>query len=177
MTTTNRSLERARIAAESTAVTELAAAITEYQQLLYQESELEAKLKGSVDRLKKARRTLGIDQVSPRRVTRGKEAPKKRKVDIYKEIILENGRPMRCHDLLVAINERGVVLNGKNKPVEQLRNALSNSKLFENVGGNTWWVIEKPLPEPVIQTSALGEVFRNMNDGLNDDLEGNPEAP
>ena len=81
---------------------------------------------------------------------------------IYEEVIREYGKPMYITDVVDAALLKGAVLHGKNAPKNQVRNALSTSKRFENVGDNTWWIIGEPLAQvtesPLKQVDMLGQV-------------------
>ena len=71
---------------------------------------------------------------------------------LFEEILLEHGRPMHISSLLDAALARGLRFKGKRAPIVQMRSALTTCKRIYNVGGNTWWVIDQPMPEkpPVI---------------------------
>ena len=71
---------------------------------------------------------------------------RKSNVQIYEDILLENGSPMHVTRVLETALLRGAELKGKRPPVDQVRNALSRCKRFSNVGGNTWWIAAIPLP-------------------------------
>ena len=66
---------------------------------------------------------------------------------LYEEIILDHGRPMHMSDILEEALNRGLVLRGKRPPIVQMRGALAHCKRLCNVGGNTWWVTDRPVPE------------------------------
>ena len=66
-------------------------------------------------------------------------------VDIYKEILRQHGTPLHARDILERFQSGyGRELQGKTKPVEQIRSALQNSKWFTNLGYNTWWLVDEP---------------------------------
>ena len=79
----------------------------------------------------------------------GDDAAPSKNVDIYKAILREHGAPMHAREILERFrNDYGREPQGKNEPVEQIRNALNNGKKwFENVGDNTWWLTEAALSE------------------------------
>ena len=55
-------------------------------------------------------------------------------VDIYKEILRQHGTPLHARDILERFQSGyGRELQGKTKPVEQIRSALQNSKWFTNL--------------------------------------------
>ena len=84
--------------------------------------------------------------------TRRKRNYGKPNTQLYEEVILEHGKPMHMSSILEEAIKRGLKLNGKRSPVVQMRTALANCKRLYNVGGNTWWIIDKPLPEePVVK--------------------------
>ncbi len=69
-------------------------------------------------------------------------------VSIYEEVLLSVGRPMYATALASAAEARGVVFRGKGDKADMIRNALQNSKRFVNMGGNTWWLLNRPIPKP-----------------------------
>ena len=79
--------------------------------------------------------------------TRRKRNYGKPNSQLYEDIIREHGKPMHMSDILEEALKRGLKLKGKRTPVVQMRSALANCQRLYNVGSNTWWVIDKPLPE------------------------------
>ncbi len=78
---------------------------------------------------------------------------KQTNVSIYERIILEAGHPMKVADLVAAAEARGVVLRGKGDKAKMIRNALVNCKRFVNMGDNTWWIANRPIPAPMLPPS------------------------
>lgn len=74
-------------------------------------------------------------------------AERKTNVRVYEEIIRDAAMPLHATLIAEEAQRRGVVLVGKYRPARLVRNALANSKLFENVGSNTWWVRDLPRPD------------------------------
>ena len=72
-----------------------------------------------------------------------------KKIDTYRIIVEEHGLPMHAKEITREALQRGVDLlgDGKTTPEEKVRNSLFVSKKFVNVGGNTWWLVSKPIPE------------------------------
>lgn len=79
---------------------------------------------------------------------------------LYEEIILEHGKPMHMSGILEEALKRGLKFKGKRRPVIQMRTALANCKRLYNVGGNIWWVIDKPLPEERSVANGQPKVIR-----------------
>ena len=73
---------------------------------------------------------------------------------LYEEVILANGRPMHMTSILEESLNRGLVLQGARPAMVQIRGALAGCKRLYNVGGNTWWVIDKPIPEDSPNTNG-----------------------
>lgn len=71
----------------------------------------------------------------------------KSNVQIYRDVLLEHGKPMHVPALYEAALSHGLRLRGKGDPREQVRNSLTGSKDFVNKGDNHWWVEGVPLPE------------------------------
>ena len=74
-------------------------------------------------------------------VTRGRS-----NVQIYEEIILDNGQPMHATAIASEAEQRGVKLQGAARKPRQVRNSLSGSKRFVNLGGNVWWIEGRLIP-------------------------------
>ena len=117
---------------------ELKAAADAFQEVIEEQKKLLVRLYEAEQRVNAAKLTLGIPLVNT-------ATPKKTNAEIYTEIIRANGKPMHVREIAVALREYGNILKGKNEPEIQVRNALNASKRFENVGGNTWWVLGDPL--------------------------------
>ena len=73
---------------------------------------------------------------------------------LYEEIILDHGRPMHMSDILKEAFNRGLVLQGDREPIVQMRGALANCKRLYNVGGNIWWITDRPVPEEHTKTNG-----------------------
>ena len=65
---------------------------------------------------------------------------------LYQDVLLDHGQPMHVRDIAQAALERGVHLRGKGLPVDQVRNGMSNSRRFVNIGSNVWWVAGQVIP-------------------------------
>lgn len=73
---------------------------------------------------------------------------RKSNVQIFEETLLANGHPMYVKALYEAALSRGLALRGtKASPTEQVRNSLSGSKRFTNLGDNVWWLAGHPLED------------------------------
>lgn len=70
-------------------------------------------------------------------------------VDLYAAILEERKQPMHVREIAAEALRRGAVLRGGGQasPKQKVRNSLFGSKKFVNVGGNTWWLANKPIPE------------------------------
>ena len=75
---------------------------------------------------------------------------------LFEEVLLEHGKPMHMSSLLDAALARGLQFRGKRAPIVQMRTALSNCKRIYNIGGNTWWIIDQPVPEKLPATNGHG---------------------
>ena len=67
---------------------------------------------------------------------------RKPNVHVYEEVLLEYGHPLHLADILEESLRRGVIFNGNQDYLIQLRNALASSKRFINMGENRWWVAQ-----------------------------------
>lgn len=65
------------------------------------------------------------------------------KLDVYHDIILQNGGPMHASAVAAAAIQRGVRWQGVNPPAIKVRNAMTRSARFENVGRNTWEITDR----------------------------------
>ena len=74
-------------------------------------------------------------------------AERKTNVRVYEEIIRDAGMPLHATLIAEEAQRRGVVPVGKYRPARLVRNALANSKFFENVGSNTWRMRDLPRPD------------------------------
>ena len=79
--------------------------------------------------------------------TRRKRSYGKPNAQLYEDVIREHGKPMHMSDVLEEALKRGLKFKGKRTLVVQMRGALANCQRLYNVGSNTWWIIDKPLPE------------------------------
>ncbi len=71
-------------------------------------------------------------------------------VVVYEDILLSVGHPMHATALGNAAEAHGIVYRSKGgDKAKIIRNALLNCKRFVNVGGNTWWLQNRPIPEPI----------------------------
>lgn len=69
------------------------------------------------------------------------------KVRVYEEVLREQGRPLHVSELLPLVKAKGVTFDGVSPEQQQLRNSLhSASNRFQNVGSNTWWLVDEPAP-------------------------------
>ena len=69
-------------------------------------------------------------------------------VQVYQQILELHGRPMYITDILHWARSLGVEFHGAADPKTQLRSALNGAKgRFTNVGNNTWWLADTPVPE------------------------------
>lgn len=140
--------------AELDSAAELHAALVERQQAV-------ALLEEAEQRVAEARKRLGLmadgGGIEIDKPSSGQK--EKLNVDIYVEILSKNGGPMHAVNILERFREDyGREPQGKNKPIEQIRAALANSKRFVNVGDNTWWLPDKPIPDnPNIVHQEVGE--------------------
>ena len=73
---------------------------------------------------------------------------------LFEEVLLEHGNPMHMSSLLDTALARGLQFRGKREPIIQMRNALFNCKRIYNIGGNTWWIIDQPLPEKQLNNAT-----------------------
>lgn len=67
-------------------------------------------------------------------------------VGVYEDILRDNGAPMHARDIAAEAKRRGVIFQGKHAVDTQVRNSMTGSKRFKNVGSNTWW-IDESLPD------------------------------
>lgn len=75
------------------------------------------------------------------------KGPKKPNVQIYEEIIRASGMPMYVTDIRDAAARSGVQWGGSKNPSKiQVQHALNASTRFMNVGNNTWWLANEPIP-------------------------------
>lgn len=66
-----------------------------------------------------------------------------------RQVILDQGKPVRTQELLEEIRRLGVHVGGKN-PRGNLVSILSGRKQFKSVswgGRRAWWVADQPLPK------------------------------
>ena len=76
----------------------------------------------------------------------GDNLGRKPNVQVFEEIVLDNGRPMHASDIAREAERRGVEFQGTNPKSRQVRNSLVGSKRFLNAGGNRWWVTSHRPP-------------------------------
>ena len=66
--------------------------------------------------------------------------------DAVRDILRENGAPMRPAVLLREVLRRGVEVSGK-RPASTLSARLSNASEFQSVPGLGWWFADEPVPD------------------------------
>ena len=68
---------------------------------------------------------------------------------LYEKILEEHGRPMYLQDITQEALSRGLDLGGRTdrSSEEKVRNSLTGSKRFQNLGMNRWWLADTPMPE------------------------------
>ena len=85
-----------------------------------------------------------------------RKRPGKPNVQIYEEIMSLHGKPMHMTDILDSALRMGVTFKQGGEPRNQLRNALNGAKKrFKNIGNNTWWIADRPIPDQENREGAL----------------------
>ncbi len=79
--------------------------------------------------------------------------------ELFASIIEKHGKPMTLTAITNEALRLGVVFKSKsnNPPRTKVRSSLCASKRFDNIGDNTWWLADKPLP----QLSGMGDDLFN----------------
>ena len=89
-----------------------------------------------------------------------RKRPGKPNVQIYEEILSLHGKPMHMTDILESALKMGVTFKQGGEPRSQLRNALNGAKKrFKNIGNNTWWIADRPIPDQVNYEGALSKMY------------------
>ena len=91
---------------------------------------------------------LSLPEADARRAVGGRpKKGEKSRTYLVERILRENRHSMHCTELLDKLNEQGYQFaRGKRDPKVQLTQSLSKAKAFQNVGSNTWWLADMPVP-------------------------------
>lgn len=81
-------------------------------------------------------------------------------VQVLEEILKLHGKPMYITDLLHWAQVQGVRFKGDSDPKSQIRNSLNGAKArFVNLGNNTWWLADRPVPDAEEEKGIEAVVF------------------
>ena len=77
-------------------------------------------------------------------------------MEFYADILNAHGRPMHAEAIAKVAPQYGVVWAGTGDPGRMVRNGISRSKRFENVGDNVWWLSGVPVPTATSADPGVG---------------------